>query len=703
MRKHDLNAVAAILFIGAIFLAPQFADAGVIGRPANNLGLIGYWSFNEGTTTSVGDFSGFGNTGTASTSMWTSGRRGTALNFNGTNQYATMSTFNQSLLPATFVSWVYVPTAADLQACRGVVFSRGTSVSGINVGACSASTKLGYHWNGAANTWGWTGGPPVPIGEWFLAALVVESSQATMYAITASGATSTANGVAHTASTINDLKIGVDETLDRYFEGKIDEARIYNRALTQAELQVLYQSGAAVLNKSHTSVAEGLVGWWTMDGQEMSMNIGDKSGNGNNGYLVNAPTSTAQIVGKIGSALSFDGIDDYVIVNDSDSLDTANGLTVSAWIYDSNDGQQRHSINKDNTSQRNWIIRRQTDTTGNYHMWNSGGTLRQFVPANSWKINEWFHVVFTAAVSGSTINLEVFINGVSVGTDSFAGTALQTGTSRMHMGIDAPGGSEKRQRLDDVRVYNRAVSAAEAKQIYNESAGAKINVSTATGSLNDGLVGYWSFNGPDVTDTAIYDRSPSGVNSYFVNSATSTAKTPGVIGQALNFNGVNNFASLLTDFSEPSNLTLSIWFKTTSTASKNALFGQANVQPPTGASSFVPPLWVLSDGRVRAELWTGGAGQIYSSSGYNDGHWHMATLVATTTMQSLYVDGEYVGSRSGTLSQSWWVSSTIGAAYVNSRESQSGWGYFNGSIDEVRFYNRALSAAEIKRLYNTGQ
>src|SRR5450830_343970 len=88
MRSRIL-AIAAISVV--VFGAPA-ADASVIQTPPNNIGLVGYWSFNEGTSTKATDFSGHGNNGTLSGSTlptWVAGKLGGALSFDGTSYIST--------------------------------------------------------------------------------------------------------------------------------------------------------------------------------------------------------------------------------------------------------------------------------------------------------------------------------------------------------------------------------------------------------------------------------------------------------------------------------------------------------------------------------------------------------------------------------------------------------------------------------------
>ncbi|MFA6050578.1 MAG: hypothetical protein WC761_05270, partial [Candidatus Paceibacterota bacterium] len=87
-----------IIITLAIFALASSASAATLSKPSNNLGLVGYWSFEDATSTaSVGtkvtDFSGRGNTGTLTNGpTWTDGKKGKALSFDGSNDEVTTAT-----------------------------------------------------------------------------------------------------------------------------------------------------------------------------------------------------------------------------------------------------------------------------------------------------------------------------------------------------------------------------------------------------------------------------------------------------------------------------------------------------------------------------------------------------------------------------------------------------------------------------------
>src|SRR5438093_440840 len=82
---------------------------------------------------------------------------------------------------------------------------------------------------------------------------------------------------------------------------------------------------------AHAALTDGLVGWWTFDGSDITTSIVDRSGNGNNGGFVGGATSSAKVIGKLGQALNFGVADTAVLVPYVAALHPAN-ITVSAWI-----------------------------------------------------------------------------------------------------------------------------------------------------------------------------------------------------------------------------------------------------------------------------------------------------------------------------------------------------------------------------------
>lgn len=162
-----------------------------------------------------------------SKNLWVSGSQRmlqNALNLTGTN-YLSCPPLNITSNSVTIEAWVKaVGTQNDI---AGILFNRGTSVCGLNV---RSNNQLMYHWND--NYWSWNSGLTLPNNTWVHVALVITPSSATMYL----NDQSAANTAAHTAGAlVSNMNIGFDSG-NRYFKGGIDEVRVWNTALTKAQI-----------------------------------------------------------------------------------------------------------------------------------------------------------------------------------------------------------------------------------------------------------------------------------------------------------------------------------------------------------------------------------------------------------------------------------------------------------------------------------
>ncbi len=206
--------------------------------------------------------------------------------------------------------------------------------------------------------------------------------------------------------------------------------------------------------------SEGLVGWWSFD--EGSGTVArDLSGNNNNGTLVNGPTWTS---GKVGAALSFDGVDDYVNVPHSPSLNAPTQYTISAWVFGT-------FVKPDTNPWNNVAVKLIPD---NYGLWVSKDRflhhcaviagVRQCTNSNPGIIpqNEWVHV---AATFDGTF-MRTYLNGNVVVEGNFSGT-LTTNTNPLEISRSGNGWAHMNGIIDELRIYNRSLTAEEIQAIYN--------------------------------------------------------------------------------------------------------------------------------------------------------------------------------------------------------------------------------------------
>jgi len=217
----------------------------------------------------------------------------------------------------------------------------------------------------------------------------------------------------------------------------------------------------------------GLVGWWRFD--ETSGTVAtDSSSNENNGTLVSGPT-WAQ--GKIGGALSFDGVDDHVDLGVA-NLGITNKVSVSYWFNPntgngvllaqgsnysgSEQGWVVHlgTNNNENTADRaiSWLS---SDNSDNYN----GGAVVQTV-TNSIALNQWQHV---AVVKEGTL-VKIHLDGVQIKEGQVAKAGITYVGYTISFGKVLDGtyyNAPFNGLLDDVRIFDRALSVAEVQSLYN--------------------------------------------------------------------------------------------------------------------------------------------------------------------------------------------------------------------------------------------
>lgn len=233
---------------------------------------------------------------------------------------------------------------------------------------------------------------------------------------------------------------------------------------------------------------------------------------------------------------------------------------------------------------------------------------------------------------------------------------------------------------------------------------------SAYAGLNNGLVGYWPLDKRDTpwtsaTAATTKDRSSNSNTGTLTNMSQATSPVIGKIGQALKFDGVDDYVNTgITSNTNFSNTTFSVsaWFKTTSSATQ-MLVAKQSISGSSGG-------WAVSlSGTVLSVVHKDGAGgnvlsRITSSSGLNDGRWHHVVFTMTTNTSSssgqnidIYLDGVL---NQGSLTNTAASATIANAVYIGNRFATSfPW---SGSIDEVRIYNRALSAGEVKDIYRQG-
>jgi len=463
-----------------------------------------------------------------------------------------------------------------------------------------------------------------------------------------------------------DVMIGNTPGFNRFYNGALDEPRLYSYARSAAQVKEDFNQGAALLgSQNQTFLSNGLVGYWKMD--EASWNgtaseVKDASGNGNHGAAAGGATAGA---GKYGNGGVFDGTNDYVTVPNSTNLQLTNNFTLSLWFKAGSTSQsQKYLINKNNYY---GILYEYVNDT--LEFWSGSGRYTGDDPRVGTGITladtNWHHIVYS--YDGKT--LSGYKDGVQIFSLPKVFTLL-TSTDVLYLGSAASAANLVNGSLDETRIYNRALSPAEVADLY---------------SYAPGPVGHWKFD--EGTGTTAVDSSGNGNNG----AITSATYSEGKMGNALSFDGIDDYINLGngTSLQINKNITLMAWIKTSNTSPQSII---DRYHSGGGAYMFSTG---LSTGRLEYLNYDGTniiSGNTTSS--VTNGTWkHVAVTVENDSgVMKWYVDGVNIETDTFTPIGAWLNTQDIFIGHRNKAGSEQ---WFNGLIDDVRIYNYARSPAQI--------
>jgi hypothetical protein len=209
----------------------------------------------------------------------------------------------------------------------------------------------------------------------------------------------------------------------------------------------------------------------------------------------------------------------------------------------------------------------------------------------------------------------------------------------------------------------------------------------------NGLVGWWPFNGN------ANDESGNG-NNGTVNGATLTADRNGIASKAYSFDGINDYINVIySNLLHSQEGSINVWIKTNdSFNSQKLIFGQAYGRPQLVGNGLKAALqWKANDGTFP---------NVFSSSDIGNGQWIMLTGFYSSNTFKIYVNGILENVSITNLIQDNCSQFDFQIGGFNT-VSGCGYGYvgysqmFNGLIDDIGIWNRALTQQEITNLYNS--
>jgi alpha-tubulin suppressor-like RCC1 family protein len=480
-----------------------------------------------------------------------------------------------------------------------------------------------------------------------------------------------------------------------------------------------------------SGLERGLVGWWKFDGDAT-----DSSGNGNDG-TVNGATLTTDRHGLANGAYSFDGVDDYIQTPESNKFSIQDQITVSFW-FELNSFEAGNFIQKGNSS-----------TGWEWELWTGNGTTSTGIHlANglNWHIgainsdqqvdlNKYSNL---AMVFDASNFLKLYLDGKLVGYSTSFNSSFRGGLSPLFIGArkgwaghDDPfrpfNGS-----IDEIRIYNRALSSTEVSALYTLESQpfshqpARVvdaNITAiASGSetsyfikndgslwgmgrndrgqlgnaqgLDQGLVGWWKFDG-DATD------SSSNGNDGTVNGATLTTDRHGKANGAYSFDGLDDYIDFgdSEKFDNRESQSIFLWVKFLSYGGNSSAI-YSPVLTKAGVNYTSSSFYFFDNGNS----WKTTVSDLSSVTTLNADHnvslgqWEQVGVVLNSGEFSLYVQGTLRSTDSSAISSIANSPSSLKAGAWYHLQNPS-YPTFNGTLDDIRIYDRALSASEVSALY----
>jgi len=181
--------------------------------------------------------------------------------------------------------------------------------------------------------------------------------------------------------------------------------------------------------------------------------VADGSGNAMNGTV----TGATWVAGHSGSALSFNGTNNWVTIADANFLDFTTGMTIEAWVNPKSLTGWQAVVMKERAGGLAYALYSSDDTNkppAGYV--NVGGSDRSAGGAATIPLNAWTHL----ATTYDGTSLRIYVNGTLVTTTAVAGSIV-TSTGVLRVGGNSVWGEYFNGLIDDVRLYNRALTAAE--------------------------------------------------------------------------------------------------------------------------------------------------------------------------------------------------------------------------------------------------
>ncbi len=538
-------------------------------------------------------------------------------------------------------------------------------------------------------------------------------------------------GLVSSASTVNTLSASIlnnnglavganNEAGGGLYNGQIDDVRVYKYNMSSTEVSDLYnyqyETFYTYPSEANLAGTANLLANWRFDNS-----LHDWSRKGNEGVMHTTSKSELYVDGKLGRSHHFDGESN----TKGHQINVTNSATENNFDFEENQawsvtGWLKLRTPSIDTTANTVISKRigltSSDSWGIFFITSSNALQLRYAntvptdtlittPNNAIKRNTWhyFALVANGANSGNPANdIDLYVDGVDTGATCTGACGTLSGTYSNANDVTIGAGSSAINRpfegdIDDIRVYNKALSLTELWAIGNMTSYRDYHYPSETnlaGTAN--LVAQWDMDGIAYDNIRQYGASENGAIDYVDSN----------IGKAVNLDGNENLIDQGLesnfDFERTSPFSISGWIKT----SDSSACCHYIVEKRLDSSPFDGYVWYIDSTGEQVLLIQNTVGAIQQGSGVttgklNDNKWHNVvwtydgTSIASGVL--LYIDGKSHAKDNelNTLSSG----SILNNEPLSIGGNDDSTNFFNGQLDEIRVYNDVLTATEVSNLY----
>ncbi|HSW15566.1 MAG TPA: LamG domain-containing protein [Solimonas sp.] len=514
-------------------------------------------------------------------------------------------------------------------------------------------------------------------GTWYHVALTSDGSTARFYV----NGVEQASGAAASYVPSPQFRIGAAFCCaGDAFAGLVDEVEVHDRALTAAEVQSIYEAGDAGKCSFQlcATPAPGLLAWYRMENDS-------KDSQGNH----DGSSTPAFTGGKIGQGMA---AGNAFSVADAPELHPQN-LTVHAWVTNAGGGPGGAAafVLANSGSDQAHGIELDARPDGRVSFYLNGGTTGGGLQTAAGAINDGLFHHLAATYDGAVMRL--YVDGVEAAQNAVVTTINYEANAPLVIGSRQNGNATFAWpgTIDEVQLLKRALTAAEIREIYNAGSIGAGNCADCAAQPS-GIVAWLKGEG-DANDS-------TGSTNHGSLRGGATATADGIVGQAFSFDGVDDVVVVPDSAAQrPDHISLSTWVLMDDL---NGIQSIAQKRNQAGGFGSFDGFHLFANGDhlgfggfLPAETF------VSATSAIQTGQWYHVVATYDRQFMRIYVNGVLEGTLASTTPLDLEPGQPL---FIGGNgDPEPNFPYpLHGQIDEFQLYNRALSAADIERLYRAG-